>query len=204
MPGLKNRIEKLFAAAQQRLRRHKPDEAATLYLEVIALPDIGDEEPLALESAHLSLADIYLKSQKIELAEFHLTKALGISPKEADIHRKLGELYGYKGQFDDAAREFLRAVDLVPHHPEYLHRLGWATFMAGDQKKGRKIMEESLFRDESNTGLLGDLAMAAFELGDHRAALKYLDQAVELDPKNELLISQRERMREKAEKKRKK
>ena len=204
MPGLKTSIDPLFAAAQRRLRRKKTDEAAKAYLEVIALPGIAGEEPLALESAHLGLADIYLASQKIELAEFHLKKALAVSPTEANIHRKLGEVYAYKGQFADAAGEFLKAVELVPHHPEYLHRLGWATFMAGDQKNGRKIMRDALVLDEANTGLLGDLAMAASELGDRPAALRYLDQAVELDPKNELLLTQRERMREKTDKKKRK
>ena len=196
--GLKTSIDRLFAAAQQRLRRKKTDEAAKAYLEVIALPGIAGEEPLALESAHLGLADIYLATQKIELAEFHLKHALAVSPAEANIHRKLGEVYAYKGQFADAAGEFLKAVELVPHHPEYLHRLGWATFMAGHQKNGRKIMRDALFLDEANTGLLADLAMASSELGDRPAALRYLDQAVELDPNIELLRYQRERLRGRA------
>jgi Flp pilus assembly protein TadD len=203
VPGLKTSIERLFAAAQQRLRQRRPDEAAKAYLEVIALPGLAEEEPLALESAHLGLADIYLASQKIELAEFHLTKALGVSPGEAGIHHKLGEVYAYTGRFAEAAGEFLQAVELVPHHPEYRHRLGWATFMAGDQKKGSKIMRDALFLDEANTGLLADLAMAASEMGDRAAALKYLDQAVELDPNNQMLLSQRERMRERAPRKKK-
>jgi tetratricopeptide (TPR) repeat protein len=203
VPGLKTSIERRFAAAQGRLRRRRPDQAAKAYLEVIALPGIAVEEPLALESAHLGLADIYLATRKIELAEYHLKKALEVSPGEANIHRKLGEVHAFKGEFAAAADEFLKAVELVPHHPEYLHRLGWATFMAGDQKKGRKIMRDALFLDESNTGLLGDLAMASAELGDRPAALKYLDQAVELDPGNELLRSQRERMRERAARKNK-
>lgn len=203
VPGLKTSVERLFAAAQQCLRRHKPDQAAKSYLTVIALPGITKEEPLALESAHLGLADIYLASQKIELAEFHLKKALAVSPGEASIHRKLGEVCAYTGRFAEAAREFLKAVELVPHHPEYRHRLGWATFMAGDQKKGRKIMRDALFLDEANSGLLGDLAMAAFEMGDRAAALKYLDQAVELDPNNQLLLTQRERMRARAARKKK-
>jgi Flp pilus assembly protein TadD len=203
VPGLKPGIERLFAAAQKHLRRRRPDDAAIAYLEVIALPGIAGEEPLALESAHLGLADIYLASQKIELAEYHLKKALEISPGEANIRRKLGEVYAYTGRFAEAAGEFLKAVEMVPYHPEYRHRLGWATFMAGDQKKGSKIMRDALFLDEANTGLLADLAMASFELGDRAAALKYLDQAVELDPNNQLLLSQRERMRARASRKKK-
>ncbi|MCU0606310.1 MAG: tetratricopeptide repeat protein [Candidatus Edwardsbacteria bacterium] len=189
----------MFAAAQRQLRAGKTDEAAQALLEVAALPGIEHDEPLALESAHAGLADIYLKLRRIELAEYHLGKALAVSPQEADLHHRLGELRSYKGEFAAAAEAFLRASELEPSHPGHLHRLGWSTFMAGEQKKGRAIMAEALTLDEANTALLADLAVACSELGDHRAALKYLDQAVDLDPGNELLRSQRERMREKTE-----
>jgi len=196
VPGPAKSHRRLFAAAQARLRANKPDEAATLFLEIAALPDLERDEPLALESAHLGLADIYLATRRIELAEYHIRKALAVSPGEADIHRRLGDVCAYTGRFPAAAAAFLRAVELVPHHPEYLHRLGWATFMAGEQRKGRRLMEDALFLDEANTGLLGDLATAAEELGDRKAALRHLDRAAELDPANELLRSRRERLRE--------
>jgi Flp pilus assembly protein TadD len=167
---------------------------------VVGLPGIEQAEPLALESAHTALADIYIRTQKIELAEYHLTKALAVNPEEPDLYRRLGELHDYKGEFAAAAKQFLKAVELEPHHPDYLHLLGWATFMAGDQRQGRKIMQESYGLDETSVPLLSDLAVACAELGDTAAAMKYLDEAVELDPKNELLRSQRERIGEKAEK----
>lgn len=205
MPSLSARIERLFASAQQDLRAGQPERAAKALLKVAALPGIEHDEPLALESAHAGLADIYLKLRRIELAEYHLGRALAVSPQEADLHHRLGELRSYKGEFAGAAAAFLRASELEPSHPGHLHRLGWATFMAGEQQQGRQIMVEALTLDEANTALLGDLAVACSELGDHRAALKYLDQAIVLDPHNELLVSQRERLREKAEgKKRKK
>jgi Flp pilus assembly protein TadD len=201
VPSPSSRIKKLFAAAQLRLRRKDTGKAAALFLEVIGLPGI-ETEPLALESAHAALAEIYVRTQKLELAEFHIAKALAVNPGEPDLHRRLGELYVFKGDFAAAAASFLKAVELEPHHPEYLHLLGWATFMAGDQAKGRSIMERSYGQDEANVQLLADLALACSELGDSTAALKYLDQAVELDPKNELWKSQRERVREKAERRR--
>ena len=201
MPDLSSRIKKLFASAQQQLRRKNSDKAATLFLEVIGLPGIEQAEPLALESARVALAEIYVRSQKIELAEYHINKALAVSPGEPDLHRRLGQLYGYQGDFPAAAKQFLRAVELEPHHPEYLHLLGWATFMVGDQKQGRKLMEESYNLDEANVPLLSDLALACSELGDTSAALKYLDRAIELDPKNQLWQSQRERIGAKANRK---
>ncbi len=200
MPNPSSRIKKLFAAAQQQLRRKNSDQAATLFLEVIGLPGI-EAEPLALESAHVTLAEIYVRTQKIELAEYHVARALAVNPGEPDLHRRLGQLHSFKGDFVAAAAEFLQAVELEPHHPEYLHLLGWATFMAGDQKKGRQIMEQSFFLDQANVPLLSNLALACSELGDTSAALKYLDLAIELDPKNELWQSQRERVRGKAERK---
>lgn len=201
MPSLPARIKRLFAAAEKDLRAGRQEQAAQALLKVVALPDIEHGEPLALESAHTGLADVYLKLRRIDLAEYHLGKALAVSPQEADIHHRLGELRTYKGEFAAAAAAFLRASELEPSHPGHRHRLGWATFMAGGQKQGRAIMEDALTLDEANTELLGNLAMACSELGDHRAALRYLERAVELDPHNELLAIQRDRMREKANRK---
>lgn len=192
MSRSKSKITELFASADQLSRRGKRSEAIKVYREIIAFPGLRKTDPLTLELAHWGLAELLILERDTVEAEKHLLIAIELNPKEAGYYHQLGSLYNYMDRFEDAMIQLKKSLDLRPKHPQTLHLLGWAVFMSGDQKAGRQILEEASALDECDASILNDLAVCLVEMRLYGEALKHLNRALELDPKNQLLISYRQ------------
>lgn len=188
----KNSITKLFTMADQLSRRGQRKKAIQIYREIIAVPELRKKDALALELAHWGLAELLILERNTVEAEKHLLIAIELNPKEANYYHQLGSLYSYMDRFEDAVVQLKKSLDFRPNHPQTMHLLGWAVFMSGDQKAGRQILEEASVLDECDASILNDLAVCLVEMRLYREALKHLNRAVELDPKNQLLISYRQ------------
>jgi Flp pilus assembly protein TadD len=197
MSRLKSRIEQLFAGADRREKHHDIPGALDQYQRIIDLPDIGQQEPLALECAHFGMAELLIAGQEMDRAVRHLKEAIRLNPGEGDYRKSLGEVYIYQGKFRPASLEFIQALKLQPGHPPTMHLLGWSLFMAGERAEGRRMMEQALELDDTNAALLNDLAACLAESGQRRDALRLMDRACAIDPGNELYKACRDRLREK-------
>lgn len=186
---LKDKIEELFARADQRVRQGDRPGAIVSLTEVTGLPEIAQEEPLSLECAHWGLAGLLIAERDVKRAEEHLKAAIKLNPQEAGYLQELGALYNYQARFEEAAQQFEKSLELRPGHPETIHLLGWAVFMSGDLKRGQKMLEFALELDENNVGTLNDLAVCLMEQGKIKEARSMVEKALELDPHNELLRS---------------
>ncbi len=187
-----------MARADSCSRHGDKDGAIKALLEVTGSASTGQDQALLLECAHWSLADLYMAKREMKKAEQHLKQAIRLNPGEARYHQELGAVYNYQARFLEAARQFEKSLELRPGHPETTHLLGWAVFMAGDQKRGQQIMELALELDDTNTGTLNDLAVCLMEQGKPGDALLVMERACTIDPKNELLSSFREMVARKA------
>jgi tetratricopeptide (TPR) repeat protein len=191
-------VKELLARADNCSRHGDKDGAIKALLLAVDSLREGTEDSLLLECAHWGLADIYMAKREMKKAEQHLKQAIKLNPGEARYHQELGAVYNYQARFLEAARQFEKSLELRPAHPETTHLLGWAVFMAGDQKRGQQIMELSLELDDTNTGTLNDLAVCLMEQGQARDALLVMERACTIDPKNELLRSFKEMVAKKA------
>lgn len=189
MTELKNKIEDLFARADQSARQGDRAGAIASLTGVTQLPEISKKEPLSLECAHWGLAGLLIAERDVKRAEEHLKAAIKLNPQEAGYLQELGALYNYQARFEEAAVQLEQSLGLRPGHPETTHLLGWALFMSGDLKRGQKILELALELDESNVGTLNDLAVCLMEQGKIKEAKNMVEKALELDPHNELLRS---------------
>jgi Flp pilus assembly protein TadD len=189
MTELQDKIEELFARADQKARQGDRPGAIASLSEVTALPGIDQKEPLLLECAHWGLAGLLIAERDVQRAEIHLKAAIKLNPQEAGYLQELGALYNYQARFEEAALQFEQSLSIRPGHPETTHLLGWALFMSGDLKRGQKILELALELDENNVGTLNDLAVCLMEQGKIKEAKGMVEKALELDPNNELLRS---------------
>jgi tetratricopeptide (TPR) repeat protein len=198
MTELKDKIEELFARADQSARQGDRLGAISSLTEVIDLPEVAQKEPLSLECAHWGLAGLLVAERDVKQAEVHLLAAIKINPQEAGYLQELGALYNYQARFEEAALQFEKSLGIRPGHPETTHLLGWAVFMSGDLKRGQKMLEFALELDENNVGTLNDLAVCLMEQGKIKEAKSFVKKALELDPHNELLRSFNEMLEGKA------
>ncbi|MDP2807965.1 MAG: tetratricopeptide repeat protein [bacterium] len=189
MTELKNKIEELFAQADQSVRQGDRLGAIASLTEVTDLPEIARQEPLSLECAHWGLAGLLIAERNVEQAEVQLKAAIKLNSQEAGYLQELGALYNYQARFEEAALQFEQSLKLRPGHPETTHLLGWAVFMSGDLKRGQKMLEFALELDENNVGTLNDLAVCLMEQGKIKEAQGFVGKALGLDPHNELLKS---------------
>lgn len=193
-PGSKTGI---FAAADRLTRLGKRREAIAAFRDILADRSLLKRDPLACELAHWGLAELLMMERDSLEAEKHLLIAIELNPGEANYYQQLGSLYCYLDRFEEAAQQLNKSLALRPSHPPTLHLLGRAVFMAGDLPNGRKILEQALALDDCDASILNDLAVCLVELREYDKALKYLERAQELDPKNQLLSSYRQMIIEK-------
>jgi len=192
MSSPKNNNNELFAQADQLSRRGQRKKAIKVYREIIAVPNLSKKDALALELAHWGLAELLILDRDTVEAEKHLLAAIGLNPNEANYYQQLGSLYSYMDRFEDAIVQLKKSLHLRPVHPQTTHLLGWAVFMSGDHKSGRQILEQASALDECDVSILNDLAVCLVEMRLYGEALKNLNRALDLDPKNQLLISYRQ------------
>ncbi len=102
-----NVAESRLAAARERMRAGKYDEAAAEYLKAIEVaPQAG--------SLYLEMAEAELQAGYLDSAVMHARRATELEPTNADAHRVLGEAC-YRGRdLAGAARAFASASALRP------------------------------------------------------------------------------------------
>lgn len=71
----------------------------------------------------LLLAEVYLKQQRLELAEQEYDKILQLDPNSAEGYFYLGEIYSKKGESERARSYWRRALQLDPYHYNAAQRL---------------------------------------------------------------------------------
>jgi Flp pilus assembly protein TadD len=197
MSNLKSSITDLFQQADNLSRHGQRKEALEIYQSIIAQPGLKKADSLAFELAHWGLAELSILERDSVEAEKHLLIAIELNPKEANYYQQLGSLYAYLDRFEEAIVQLRKSLNVRPNHPQTMHQLGWAIFMSGDQKTGKKILEDALALDDYDASIHNDLAVCLAEMKQYDAAIRQLDRALELDPNNQLLSSYRQMIIEK-------
>jgi cytochrome c-type biogenesis protein CcmH/NrfG len=192
MSRLRTEAERIFREADRLARGGDRAGAIRCYREVLGLEGLEQEEPLTAECAHWGLAELLVQSRDMDRGEAHLREAIRLNPGEAGHRTELGSLYNYQAKFGEAAAELEESLRLRPDHPQTVRLLGWVRFMSGDHAGGRELLERAFKLDDSNTGILNDLAVCLVEDGKLDRALSLVERACAMDPKSPLLRSFRE------------
>jgi tetratricopeptide (TPR) repeat protein len=95
----------------------------------------------------------------LEKAEPLLKEALKGQPKRQKILMALGDLYAYRGEYDEAIAHYKRVLERFPHNLETLVKIGQAYFKSGDLVSAERAFSEAWERSPA-------LGPAALGLGD--------------------------------------
>jgi TolB-like protein/tetratricopeptide (TPR) repeat protein/predicted Ser/Thr protein kinase len=142
--------------------------------------------------AHAALADCYNQFGTLMVgtgpprefrsrAAAEAIKALQIDPYSAEGHATLGYVRHYEWQWDEAEREFRRAIDLDPNYP--LARIWYANLLMSRRRWEAALEQMRLARELDPYSLIvnTNLGWALTSAGRTDEAIAQLEQTIALD-----------------------
>jgi len=184
-------LYKIWDEARNHIESNDLDKAIEIYNYILI--GYGDDDNAA-EHANAYIGDIFLTLRRLEDAEDHIKKAINYSPEKPEYHYILGVIYSTNRQWEKAITEFEAAVAKQPDNGEYLRGLGWATLQNGDRQKGLDLLVKANQQSPNNANILTDLAVA-YLAEDLNKARIYVEQAVNLEPENDVARDLLERIK---------
>jgi TolB-like protein/Tfp pilus assembly protein PilF len=163
------------------------DKAIAAYREAVAL-----DPSFAPAWARLATTNVYSyfyyidhTPQRLATAKRALDKALVLAPDTGETQLALGYYY-YKGigDYSRSLDAFQRALPLLPNSSEALAAIAYVERRQGHLKDALKHINEAAARDPLNADLLNESAATYIAIRDFPAALKLLDHAMVIRPKD--------------------
>jgi len=181
-----------------------------LYLSQKIYPKAVRELEIAVQQqpnnglAHLELARAYAELDSTKKAGQEFDKATQVDPKrkkDADINRKhYAVLHFNEGlrlsqqeqKFDEAAKEFEKAVDLDPSDAGTLMNMGYAYGQLGKGEESRaaydkasKLYETAIEANTTDPAVYKNLGLAYVQLGKREEATAMFEKAASIAPADE-------------------
>ena len=104
-------------------------------------------------------------------------KALEMDPGFSHAHFELGQALVQKGRHEEAIAEFEKAIELSGHLAVFDANLAYAYAVSGRQKVARDIARDLEARHDQNPAADANIALIYVGLGDHDAAMSWLNKA---------------------------
>lgn len=118
----------------------RPDEAMTLFLTLITLPEETDDIADIIDKA----GDFLIDNQDYEHAMVLYSTAVREHPHIATYHNGLSYCFGKQGQFEEAIAHVRCAVELEPDNHVYRTDLGWSLVEAKHYEEAQTILEQAV------------------------------------------------------------
>jgi Flp pilus assembly protein TadD len=146
------------------------------------LPERTDTDELANQYIldAQSLADTKNWTAALELYR----KASTLSPKNEDLHFRMGVCHAALGQQDQAEREYREAIRLFPDFPEAHNNLGSLLVRQGHLEEGLSHLHTAIAGNPQNPKAHNNLGMALAKQGDLASAITEFEEASRLDPRS--------------------
>jgi TolB-like protein/class 3 adenylate cyclase/Tfp pilus assembly protein PilF len=163
------------------------DRAAAFYQEALSR-----DPNFALAAARLAESRILRHWFVTRLTENELAQvksiaehALALAPNLAPAHVALGSFYYYsKRQFEDALKEFRRALELQPNNPRALESCAYIYRRQGQWERALAELAKCEERDPRNASLPANIGAAYLYLRMWPEARRAGSRALTLDPHN--------------------
>ena len=169
-------------------------EAHTLLALVYSLQGKLDEATAEYEAAlqgvlaidpqnigiHKSLAQVYLRENRLSEAEKTYRFILSLAPPDAEIHFFLGTIYEQQNRRDEAIDEFKTALQINPEYPDVLNSLGYLYAEESiNLEEAEQMIKKALIYEPDNGAYIDSLCWVYFRQGRYQQAVEKLEQAVQ-------------------------
>lgn len=141
------------------------------------------KDPQVARTEFLEKGNRFLAQGKSQEAIVEYRNALQQDPRYAEARIKLSQAYEQAGNQQEAFREAVRAADLLPDDVAAQVRAGQFLLLFGQFEDAKTRSEKALFKDPKSTDALIVRANAMAGLKDLGGALKEMESAIALDPK---------------------
>lgn len=181
-PGTETYQKAMDALIDQRF-----DEAVVFFEELLALGPGMKEKIAALYAEALVGQAGDISDEAPEQAMDLLQKAIQFDPTSEQAHFKLGMVFMKQENYVAAIESYENVIELSPEFPDTFFNLGFISAVTKDYTKAEqmyaRVVELSpYYLDEA----LFNLALVQNKLGKKAESLANLEQAIQVNPNNEL------------------
>jgi len=160
-------------------------------VDVLDDDDVAAPDPNTVTGVYRSVLQSFVQREVGPRAE-KLRADMARSEGDLRLVNKLGLLYAKYGLYDEATREFRKALEAKEYVP-ILVNLGNIAFLQKDARQAAGYHERAVRSDSANAVAVLGLARAKYELEDRAGArelyLKLRDLSSELASKNQYLVA---------------
>lgn len=141
------------------------------------------KDPEKLKRQYLDSGNQYFSQQKYKEAVVEYRNAIQQDPKFGEARYKLAEAYAKLSDPPNAYREYIRAADLLPNNNEAQLKAGTLLLLSGQHEDAKTRADKVLARDPKSVQAQVLRANALAGLKDLDGAIKEINDAIEMDPK---------------------
>jgi Flp pilus assembly protein TadD len=128
------------------------------------------------------LANIYLQTKRLDLAESSLRHYLEVDPRNAAAHALLGRVLQARGKRDDAFAELERASQLAPDDPHVARELAFSYAAIGQYDRAQPLLASLVVKTPGDAELHYALGSALMHQHRYLDAQAQLLDAIRLQP----------------------
>ena len=134
---------------------------------------------------HLRIGINYLVKGNIEMADFELSKAERLNPRNPEVHFALGTVDIAKKEYARAIVQFNRTVAIDKDYADAYNNMGFAYLKLGQWDKAIQSSNKALksIGYQTPEKALTIIGEAYYRKGDKGRAVEYLQRALAIDPK---------------------
>ncbi|MDR2097301.1 MAG: tetratricopeptide repeat protein [Spirochaetaceae bacterium] len=160
---------------------------AVIYLEQVVTGDAG---PLRVCQCRLSLAYIYMITERPRMAEFELDKLIKGGFRSVQIFTMMAYAAWMQKQDDRAVEMYKEAIGIDPNNTTAMNGLGFLLVESGrDIKRGLELCKKAVDKRPHNAAYLDSLGWAYYKTGELAEARQCLRRALDLAPRHKDISS---------------
>ena len=142
-----------------------------------------DKNPTILRGVIFSMADEYIRQNKVDEAIVLFEKALKVMPDNEDFLSRLGDLYNQKGDYQKVIDVYKKMTELRPDNVLYFKRLSDAYRNAKDNKDAEGVWQ-GLMKTSNNPEVFVQASNFYNSQNDMDKAIEAMKKATELASNN--------------------
>jgi len=170
----------VFSVAGLAVADQKQDKEAIL----TEFSAFADKDPSILSQAVFSMADMYMRDNKLDSAIALYEKAVAVLPKNEDLLSRLGSLYNQKMDYDKVAEIYQKLTELRPDNTWYFQMLSSALNSAGKKDKAVEVWNNLIAKKPNDANILNQASNFFVGINDMDNAIPLAEKAVNADSAN--------------------